>query len=63
MKEVERIAELEDEGYLESASMCQKCGTFLMLRIYRRIRHDVIYHDFDYVCPHCGNRQEEHYNH
>lgn len=55
MNEYQRIAELEDDGYVESINMCQECGTFLMRKVSYRYRRDVEVVRFTYECPHCGN--------
>jgi len=59
MNEVERIAELEDEGYFESVNMCHECGTFFMLKVDYLYRRDVKIVKFTYVCPHCNNVEIE----
>lgn len=55
--EVERIAELEDDGYFESIRECPECGGDFMVKITRkpfRRESDVIIVRFHYVCPFCG---------
>jgi len=61
MNEYQRIAQLEEEGFFESANTCQKCGTLFMLKVRYYSIGDGWLTQFVYECPYCGNVEVESY--